>query len=233
MIIIPLFKVGHCENTIEICDDWKVLDIGSGHSPFERADIILDISITDDFERSGEKLRLDSQRFVLGDAMHLPFKDKVFDYVVASHIAEHVDDPDKFCRELIRVGKRGYIESPSKFAEIMLGEPYHKWYVEFDNTTLTFEKIESYLPFGHFFYRLFYGNFNRAGHNDIKLSDKILYKAFKFFLLIMKKMRLKKKINKILYEVGSEEMRELWIKNKKITTTYFEWEGAFSYKIKN
>lgn len=40
-----------------------------------------------------------------------------------------MDNPDKFCKELIRVGNRGYIETPSKFGGILLSEPFHKYYV--------------------------------------------------------------------------------------------------------
>ena len=37
--------------------------------------------------------------------------------MIASHIAEHVDDPDAFCRELARASKAGYIETPSPRAD--------------------------------------------------------------------------------------------------------------------
>jgi hypothetical protein len=43
----------------------------------------------------------------------MPFKDKAFDFVVASHILEHMSDPGKFLKELQRVGKAGYIETPN------------------------------------------------------------------------------------------------------------------------
>ena len=39
----------------------------------------------------------------------LPFKDKEFDFVIASHVAEHVDDISYFLNELSRVEKKGYI----------------------------------------------------------------------------------------------------------------------------
>ncbi|MEL7025459.1 MAG: methyltransferase domain-containing protein [Pseudomonadota bacterium] len=35
----------------------------------------------------------------------LPFEDGQFEHVLCSHTAEHIDDPDRFDRELRRVGK--------------------------------------------------------------------------------------------------------------------------------
>ena len=49
------------------------------------------------------------------DLTALPFRDKQFDYVVLSHVIEHIpaEDLDRAVRELIRVAHAGYIEAPS------------------------------------------------------------------------------------------------------------------------
>jgi len=39
--------------------------------------------------------------------MAMPFPDKSFDFVYCAHVLEHVDDPIRACREIMRVGKRG------------------------------------------------------------------------------------------------------------------------------
>jgi len=44
---------------------------------------------------------------VVGDALNMPFKDGVFDYVVASEVIEHVPDPKLFLEHLYRVVKPG------------------------------------------------------------------------------------------------------------------------------
>ncbi len=44
---------------------------------------------------------------IAADAFHLPFKDRVFDAVVASEIIEHVVDPARFVSELMRVVRPG------------------------------------------------------------------------------------------------------------------------------
>lgn len=98
-----------------------VLDVGSGGTPYPRSDILLD-RLTGYEHRCGEAMMIDRQA-VFGDAQKMPFKDKSFDFVVASHILEHMADPEKFLLELQRVGKAGYIETPNALFERLI--PYH------------------------------------------------------------------------------------------------------------
>lgn len=88
-----------------------VLDVGSGGKPYPRSDVLLD-RLTGAEHRQGSAMLIDRPA-VLGDACRMPFKDKSFDYIVASHILEHMADPAKFLEELQRVGKAGYIETPN------------------------------------------------------------------------------------------------------------------------
>jgi uncharacterized protein YbaR (Trm112 family)/SAM-dependent methyltransferase len=104
-----------------------VLDVGSGHNPNPRSDILCDRYIEDDTERGGA-IRVD-RPLIVADAHNLPFKKGAFDYVIASHIIEHMDDPERFCREMERVSKRGFIASPTELAEHMFYWTFHKWYV--------------------------------------------------------------------------------------------------------
>lgn len=46
------------------------------------------------------------EKFVQGDAHHLPFKDNAFDTVIISDVLEHVIDPVQVCREATRVSNR-------------------------------------------------------------------------------------------------------------------------------
>ncbi|MGN6565628.1 MAG: methyltransferase domain-containing protein [Thermomicrobiales bacterium] len=104
-----------------------VLEIGSGDRPNPRSDVLVDRYIEDNTERGGN-LKID-RPLVVADAHQLPFKDKSFDYVVCYHILEHMDDPAQFIREITRVGKRGWIQSPSEIAEKLFHWPFHRWYV--------------------------------------------------------------------------------------------------------
>lgn len=104
-----------------------VLEIGSGDNPKPRSDVLCDMLPEDDSQRGG-KVTLD-RPFIAADGHHLPFKDKSFDYIICSHVLEHADDPGVFISELMRVGKGGYIETPTEIGEKLYGWPYHKWLI--------------------------------------------------------------------------------------------------------
>jgi ubiquinone/menaquinone biosynthesis C-methylase UbiE len=99
-----------------------VIDVGCGGQPYPGAHVLCDYFL-DDLERA-DSLRID-RPFVWADAEKLPFKDKAFDYSIASHILEHVENPSSVLIELSRVSKAGYIETPSAFYEYAVPHPYH------------------------------------------------------------------------------------------------------------
>lgn len=72
-----------------------------------------------------------------------------------SHLLEDVRDPLTVCRELVRVSRAGYIETPSRLREIFakdrlfalktavghmpeIGFSHHRWFVELDGAHLRF-----------------------------------------------------------------------------------------------
>jgi ubiquinone/menaquinone biosynthesis C-methylase UbiE len=134
----------------------RVLEIGSGNRPRRRSNVLVDKFITDNTQRSsGENVLIDERPFVAADALALPFKDKSFDYVITSHILEHVDDPDKFVAELERVASRGYIETPSELSEKIFGWPFHKWTVRCEGDTIVMRKRMEDSPFGNYFHEMY------------------------------------------------------------------------------
>ena len=100
-----------------------VLDVGSGGTPYPRSDVLLD-RLTGADHRCGESMMIDRYA-VFGDAQNMPFKDKSFDFIVASHILEHMADPERFIAELQRVGKAGYIETPNAIFERLFPYSIH------------------------------------------------------------------------------------------------------------
>ena len=78
----------------------------------------------------------------------LPFKDKEFDFVIASHVVEHVEDISYFLNELSRVGKRGYIEVPTRLEDNLVFENKkdHIWHLVFDdvNNQINISKKQQY-----------------------------------------------------------------------------------------
>lgn len=121
----------------------RVLDVGSGNIPFPLATDLAELSPEDDdLGRAG-------QAFVRpeGVAVHvcsiedLPFADQSFDFVYCSHVLEHVADPERACAELARVGRRGYVETPTRGKDLFLnlaGKSNHRWAVEVLNQGLVF-----------------------------------------------------------------------------------------------
>jgi uncharacterized protein YbaR (Trm112 family) len=101
----------HCPVT----KDALVLEVGSGGKPYPRADVLLD-AYENTRERNWAPLVADRPT-VLGFVERLPFRDKAFDFVIASHVLEHSADPAQFIAELQRVAKAGYIEVPDAFFE--------------------------------------------------------------------------------------------------------------------
>ncbi|GGI82035.1 methyltransferase domain-containing protein [Legionella impletisoli] len=92
-----------------------VLDVGSGATPYPRADVLLD-RLTGAEHRCGEPMMIDRPA-VFGNASKMPFRDKAFDFVIASHVLEHMSKPEEFIKELQRVAKAGYIETPNAIFE--------------------------------------------------------------------------------------------------------------------
>lgn len=68
------------------------------------------------------------------DAEHLPFRAGQFGAVLASHILEHLPNPDRALREWLRVvggdSRRLFIVTPSWWAPHTWLHPGHLWYFE-------------------------------------------------------------------------------------------------------
>jgi len=199
------YSVGWSNHVIEIDDAWNVLDVGSGHRPFERANTIVDLFPEDDNDRIGQKCVKDS-RLICADACDMPFKDKSFDYILTTHLAEHIDNPEKFCKEIMRVGKRGYIETPSLIQEWFLGQPCHKWYVWIYKNTLYFKPKIKHVCISPTFLNIY--NYGKTAEYASVPDEHIL----------------------TLRNLFHQEWRYSNT-NKKITYTIFDWEGSFNFKV--
>ncbi len=121
-----------------------VLEVGSGGSPYFRANVLID-AYAQTRERHWAPFITDRPS-VLGLGEALPFRDKSFDFVIASHVLEHSADPEKFLRELQRVAKAGYIETPDAFMERI--NPYwdHRSEVTVRHGVLEVRKKPAWLP---------------------------------------------------------------------------------------
>jgi ubiquinone/menaquinone biosynthesis C-methylase UbiE len=77
---------------------------------------------------------------MVADINQLPFEDKSYDFVYCSHVLEHVDDPMRACAELVRVGKRGYVETPSLMTDVLFSwaKGMHEWFTVVIGNRLVF-----------------------------------------------------------------------------------------------
>lgn len=89
----------------------RVLEIGPGHAPFRRATHFVDY-----VQRGDLPITICD---VANDP--LPFADKSFDFIYCRHVLEDMFNPFPLVKEMSRVGKAGYIETPSPIAELCRG----------------------------------------------------------------------------------------------------------------
>ena len=136
---MPHYNLGGAISDFNIKITDKVLDIGGGDAPFERADVVTELYLEDNTHRLGRSIRKD-KKYVECNVEELPFNDKEFDFVYCNHVLEHTDSPEKACKELMRVAKRGYIEVPSYWGEYLFGHTFHKWFLYWIDNTLIFQR---------------------------------------------------------------------------------------------
>ena len=126
----------------------RVLDIGGWGRPFRRANYVLD---QEPYEtrgfmgmpaQGGEREHFTRDTWIQRDICSrqpYPFADRELDFVICSHVLEDVRDPLWVCAEMLRIGKAGYLEVPSRVAEScrgveprMVGWSHHRWLIDID-----------------------------------------------------------------------------------------------------
>ena len=198
-------SINFVNNVLSKNTNWKILDIGCGYSANKNATVIADIQDLSDFYKG--------RNFIIISGKRLPFKDKEFDFVIASHVIEHVEDFEFFVKELERISTKGYIELPSRLGDNLVFENRndHIWWFTYDdvnNQIIASKKNQLIDPFitvsmGKLFEKIFRESFvlELAWEEKIeyKIDNQIRHDDFKkisFFKLIRK--YLSKKIRTFL-----------------------------------
>ena len=137
-------SISHVNDTLEKNLKWKILDIGCGYRAHKNATVIADIQDFSDFYKD--------KKFVQIKDKKLPFKDKEFDFVIASHVIEHVEDFEFFIKELERVSSQGYIELPTRLGDNLVFENKtdHIWwftYNDINNVLIASKRNQILEPF--------------------------------------------------------------------------------------
>ena len=131
------------DKILENNKSWNILDIGCGYTAHKNASVVCDIQDLSHVYKEKNFVKLTSNI--------LPFRDKEFDFVIASHVIEHVKDVEFFIKELQRVSSKGYIELPTILEDNLVFEnkKNHLWHMEFDddkNQLIISEKIQFLEP---------------------------------------------------------------------------------------
>lgn len=149
---------------LKMKSEWNILDVGGGDQPIRLATHVIDIQPFNEEGRTGvmgrptEKPRFTKETWTQMNMCDgkWPFPDKFFDFVWCTQTLEDVRDPIFVCKEMMRVGKAGYINTPRKASELVSGmneEAYaqyyngfwhHKWLVDTQGDKLIFESKNSY-----------------------------------------------------------------------------------------
>tara|TARA_Y100000590_G_C15583066_1_gene963098 strand:- start:130 stop:747 length:618 start_codon:yes stop_codon:yes gene_type:complete len=120
-------SINFVNKTLAKNSNWNILDIGCGYTPNKNASVIADKQNLENHYKNKNFVRILEKK--------LPFKDKEFDFVIASHVIEHVEDFEFFIKELERISSRGYIELPSRLGDNLVFENRndHIWWFAYDD----------------------------------------------------------------------------------------------------
>ena len=166
-------SIKNLNNIFKKNNNWKILDIGCGYRANKNASVIADIKDFSNFYKE--------KKFVQITEKKLPFKDKEFDFVIASHVIEHVEDFEFFIKELERIASKGYIELPTRFGDNLVFENKndHIWWFLFDdvsNKLIASKKNQLIEPFLNVsIAKLFEEVFKESLAIELTWEDKIEY----------------------------------------------------------
>jgi len=117
-----------------------VLEIGPGGVPHPRADVLLERMFESEkvaqAQRGFASELKTNKKIIYYDREIFPFRDKEFDYVICSHVLEHILDIKGFIKEMFRVARKGYVEYPLVYYDYIYNFPEHVMFLKFNQGKL-------------------------------------------------------------------------------------------------
>jgi SAM-dependent methyltransferase len=164
----------------------KVLEIGPGATPYFRSNVFLEREYESEeilIAQSGRVgvLHTDKPIFTY-DGGRFPFQDNEFDYVICSHVLEHVENADTFLGEVQRVGRKGYLEFPTLYYEFIYNIPEHNLLLLYNEGKIKWmKKEESGLRKYEFIQELFFATLNKGYFGLISDCRDYFFQGFEWF----------------------------------------------------
>lgn len=146
----------------------RVLEIGPGDSPYHRSDVLLELSYENDEDRIKQFGHINplvsDKQVVFYDGHKFPFEDNSFDYVICSHVLEHIPNVDFFLSEIYRVAKRGYFEYPLITYDYLYNFDVHLNFLKFNHNVMYLMKknttsLNEFKPLQEFFLKTLNNNY--------------------------------------------------------------------------
>lgn len=151
----------------------RVLEVGPGGNPYFRSDVLLEKTFQSEEEARGQRGNREApstdKKIVYFEGGEFPFANNEFDYVICSHVLEHVETQEipLFLCELFRVAGQGYIEFPTVYYEYVYNFPEHVTCLLFRNNAINFiSKNECRLDEFAIIQRFFYESL-KAGRDGL------------------------------------------------------------------
>jgi len=153
----------------------RVLEIGPGGSPHPRSNVLLERVFTSEeaAAQRGHAPGLSGKHdIVYFEGGRFPFDDMAFDYVICSHVLEHVEDVPAFVAELCRVAPRGYLEFPTVYYDYIYNFRVHRSFLYYTSEEIRWMS-KDIVPLAVFkpVQKFFYHSLN-AGFDEMVVSLK-------------------------------------------------------------
>lgn len=164
---------------------YKVLEIGPGATPHQRSDIFLEKNFETEDELINQSGRVGllktDKKVVTYDGNTFPFKDKEFDYVICSHVLEHVPNVEFFVNEIQRVGRAGYLEYPTIYYDYLYDIPEHENLLLYNGSeVLWMKKNETNLQDFKIIQSLFYESLNKQYYSFAQELKDYFFQGFEW-----------------------------------------------------